>query len=698
MTKKYLNIAIVLFFAWTVYGYCQNDMSLRDLAAFVMMSAFLLRLRTGQKHYSFFGHIPLSVIFVSSILAGFAWRSVYPPPEEAISPFPAVTAALQSGTIFASLLIWLKPFTEKNLYSLFSLAWATAALSINVPFDSARLMIFCSFCIIAIAVVILFSMHKPKEPKRVFRYYRDFIVFSVLIIMLSTGLFYMIAKTIVIFDQAFMNLISDYVMPRSYTHFLKIEPFMKLSNPGRSAWDKRPVLEVQAPNVYGIYLKTQIFDDFNNGVWAELEDIKKFPLPDNLPVDSPKVNMTMFTSFEHIVPSPYSVSAAKGNMPFTKSHDGIVYTEDDQRTRILTFALASKNVPVRLSPAQFEQFTAIPADIASDLKEISSQIVSDENDPTAQANLLSGYFHENFRYSLYVNFRGDNKGLISMIREHRPAYCTYFASAFAMLLRAQGIPARVATGFLADEKIDKKRNVFLARIYDAHAWVEVLLKDTDPKTGLTRDRWLIMDPTPAGERINALKETGINFSKIAENAWLSILRFSAFIENLDKEKLKQNTLLALILFMLIMNSKKIILRLRELAISIHKKTAVIKSRSDPLQLIYRRYEQYLKTSFGEMRKPPDTDQEVISRLKSQPRAPAGAIAKMESFVGQYHAARFGLRKDIDLEKTIRNIEKDAEGPKRQLQIKSPNPRVKAEVPIKGHEGLHDGQESQEHKI
>ena len=658
MTKKYFNLALVLISSWTVYSYCQNDLFLRNLAAIILICSLLLRLKTGPKHYAFFDHISLSTIIIVSFIAGFMWRNIYPPPENAVSPFPIITAALQSGTIFASLIIWLKPFSMKNLYRLFFLAWLTVALSINIPFSNVTLLIFCSFCIIAVAVVILHTMRKPKKKKYLFRYYRDFIFFSIILIMLSTGLFYAISKSIAIFDHAFMNLISDYVMPRNYTNFLRIEPLMKLTSPGRSAWDKRPVLEIQAPNVYGLYLKTQIFDDFNNGVWTEQENIVKSRLSDDLQADLRKVKMTMFTSFEHIIPSPYSVNAAKGNMPLTKSSDGIVYTEDEQRTRILNFSLKPKNIPVELSSAQYRKYTAVPPSIAYPLRETSSEIIGDELNTFTQATLLNDYFFNNFRYSLYVDFQADNKGLISMIREQRPAYCTYFATALTLLLRAQGIPARVATGFLADEKIDKKKNKFLARVYDAHAWVEVLLKDTDPKTGLKRDRWLIMDPTPAGERTKALKRSGINFSKIAENIWLSFLRLSAFMENQDKEKLKKNTLIALVLWMLLMNIKKIIKNIRSLLISLNRKALSVKDKRDPLLLIYRRYEQYLKTAFDETRRITDTDQEVIRRIKVRPQIPAETVAKMESFVDQYHATRFGFREDIDLKAIIRGIEED----------------------------------------
>ncbi len=67
----------------------------------------------------------------------------------------------------------------------------------------------------------------------------------------------------------------------------------------------------------------------------------------------------------------------------------------------------------------------------------------------------------------------------------RQGFCGHFASAFAMLMRAGGVPARVVTGYQGGEwnPIGK---YLLVRRSDAHAWVEVW----EDGRG-----WLRMDPT-----------------------------------------------------------------------------------------------------------------------------------------------------------------------------------------------------------
>jgi transglutaminase-like putative cysteine protease len=67
----------------------------------------------------------------------------------------------------------------------------------------------------------------------------------------------------------------------------------------------------------------------------------------------------------------------------------------------------------------------------------------------------------------------------------RQGYCEQIATALAVMLRTQGIPARVATGFTPGAR-DPFGGDFLVRQSDAHAWVEVWF----PTNG-----WQAFDPT-----------------------------------------------------------------------------------------------------------------------------------------------------------------------------------------------------------
>src|SRR5690606_36582226 len=71
--------------------------------------------------------------------------------------------------------------------------------------------------------------------------------------------------------------------------------------------------------------------------------------------------------------------------------------------------------------------------------------------------------------------------------ETRKGFCEHFASSFAVLMRAAGIPARVVVGYQGGQ-YHPDEGYLIVRQYDAHAWTEVWL----PGRG-----WLRVDPTAA---------------------------------------------------------------------------------------------------------------------------------------------------------------------------------------------------------
>jgi len=69
--------------------------------------------------------------------------------------------------------------------------------------------------------------------------------------------------------------------------------------------------------------------------------------------------------------------------------------------------------------------------------------------------------------------------------ETRSGFCEHYASAFTVMMRAAGLPARVVTGYQGGIL---NKDYFLVKQSDAHAWSEVWIKDKG---------WLRVDPTAA---------------------------------------------------------------------------------------------------------------------------------------------------------------------------------------------------------
>jgi transglutaminase-like putative cysteine protease len=91
-----------------------------------------------------------------------------------------------------------------------------------------------------------------------------------------------------------------------------------------------------------------------------------------------------------------------------------------------------------------------------------------------------------FAYTLNVPPAGRNE-VDDFLFERKQGYCEHFSSAFVVLMRAAGIPARVVTGYAGGYR-NPVGGYWLIRKSDAHAWAEIWL----PRRG-----WVRIDPTAA---------------------------------------------------------------------------------------------------------------------------------------------------------------------------------------------------------
>ena len=101
---------------------------------------------------------------------------------------------------------------------------------------------------------------------------------------------------------------------------------------------------------------------------------------------------------------------------------------------------------------------------------------------------MGRYFNRRHPYQFDFAFKSSDEEnlLIAWLRTRSPGICGYYAGAFTLLARAQGIPARVVIGALSRE-YDGRQRKFIVRDRDAHAWAEYLNED---------NQWVRADLTP----------------------------------------------------------------------------------------------------------------------------------------------------------------------------------------------------------
>ncbi|MEV6346669.1 DUF3488 and transglutaminase-like domain-containing protein [Actinoplanes sp. NPDC051851] len=143
-----------------------------------------------------------------------------------------------------------------------------------------------------------------------------------------------------------------------------------------------------------------------------------------------------------------------------------------------------------------QNFTKVPPDEAVDGK-VQKLIKGKDNDYDRVRAIYDSFSRDNgFTYSLTTQAAG-NASDIAAFLEKKEGYCQQYAAAMAWMVRAAGIPARVAFGFTRGTPEDTDTYVITNR--NAHAWTEVYFQGFG---------WVPFDATPAA-----------NVSGSARSAW-----------------------------------------------------------------------------------------------------------------------------------------------------------------------------------
>lgn len=131
------------------------------------------------------------------------------------------------------------------------------------------------------------------------------------------------------------------------------------------------------------------------------------------------------------------------------------------------------------------RFLQLPPGLGARVRELARRITARAPDDFSKARAVEAYLRRHYFYSTYSSVR--DRTLEDFLFSAKSGNCEYFATAGVVLLRAVGVPARLATGFLCED-FNESGRFFDVRQSDAHAWMEVYL----PRRG-----WLSLDPTPA---------------------------------------------------------------------------------------------------------------------------------------------------------------------------------------------------------
>ncbi len=167
--------------------------------------------------------------------------------------------------------------------------------------------------------------------------------------------------------------------------------------------------------------------------------------------------------------------------------DGTSYTVE---SLVANADKASLRTAATEYPAWVQRYLQLPTTLPQRVRDKTQSVVAGAKaaNPYDKAEAIESFLRT-FPYDEQIPSPPDDRDVIDyFIFDLRRGYCDYFASAMVVMLRTQGIPARVAQGYAGGE-FNAKTGRYDVRQNLAHSWPEVYF----PGYG-----WQRFEPTPAG--------------------------------------------------------------------------------------------------------------------------------------------------------------------------------------------------------
>ncbi len=220
--------------------------------------------------------------------------------------------------------------------------------------------------------------------------------------------------------------------------------------------------------------------------WTSLSDEGRRPLLQNVSMNL--VGRTLFAAGEPLAPSV--TYQAEERFP----GDLVALRSAERNYTIVSLvpALSADELDalpgweVEPLPDEYAIYLELPERVVPRVRTLATQLTADEATLFAKATAIERYLRT-FPYDLTVPSPPEHVQDVAdyFLFELQRGYCDYYATAFVVLARAAGIPARFVTGF-TNGSWNPEQQAWTVTEADAHSWPEVYF----PQVG-----WIPFEPT-----------------------------------------------------------------------------------------------------------------------------------------------------------------------------------------------------------
>ena len=249
---------------------------------------------------------------------------------------------------------------------------------------------------------------------------------------------------------------------------------------GAPVLSRRALFRVSGRPGETLYLRTRVFDYYTGQGWEVSGELKKLAEIETgswfrTGEEGDALEIEVLIDFINTLPHTLDMTHFRTDREYETQmaglETGFLLKEPILRGESLIVQRSRK----RVDSADLLPYTTVPRSLPAEVKRLAERLGEAEGDKQI-LDSISRYLAENNSYSLESGAaRAGVDSTWDFLFNSRTGYCANFATAYVILARLNGIPARYATGFLVFLPFDDGQTFVTG--YASHAWPEVWLPD-----------------------------------------------------------------------------------------------------------------------------------------------------------------------------------------------------------------------------
>ena len=324
-----------------------------------------------------------------------------------------------------------------------------------------------------------------------------------------------------------LSLLLFYTFPRFTSGFINTSEMQYIISGGNSKIDFKELGPLSlstesAFKAYGLedsklpfkilYWRSSVLWQMSNGEWRSFNNNLK-EKNQTVPFGKLKYEVELFPTYKEYMPVlDGSSSVVSASQNFNSYSDGSFRLKTISRGSLTYSAVGDYGVrPQAFSSLMEKKGLSLKSERSEEIRaNYFSKATNSASDEARLKELIQIFKAKEFEYTTAPPMYAS---LEDFLISGKGGYCSHFAAAFTYLARLYNLPSRMVVGYLGGEFNPYDGSV-LVREMDAHAWVEIYIKEKG---------WIKIDPTAlvAPERITMSTEEFNN----RLNPYITILNF-----------------------------------------------------------------------------------------------------------------------------------------------------------------------------